>query len=45
MSHRDSLNDLINRGKDLEKLVLTRAVKKHLENKILVYSNKTVVFE
>jgi formyltetrahydrofolate deformylase len=45
VSHRDSLNDLINRGKDLEKLVLTRAVKKHLENKILVYSNKTVVFE
>jgi formyltetrahydrofolate deformylase len=45
MSHRDSLDDLINKGADLEKVVLSRAVKWHLDNRVLVYANKTVVFD
>lgn len=45
ISHRDSIEDLIRKGRDLEKLVLARAVRAHLENRVLVYGNKTVVFE
>ncbi len=45
VSHRDSVEDMIRKGRDLEKVVLSRAVKWHLENKILVYNNKTVIFE
>lgn len=45
MSHRDSLKDLIRKGEDLEKIVLSRAVRRHLERKVLVYGNKTVVFD
>ena len=45
VSHRDSVEDMIRKGRDLEKVVLSRAVKWHLENKILVYGNKTVIFE
>lgn len=45
ISHRDSVGDMIQKGRDLEKLVLSRAVKWHLENRILVYANKTVVFD
>ena len=45
ISHRDSLEDLIRKGADLEKIVLSRAVRWHLENRILVYANKTVVFD
>lgn len=44
-SHRDSVDDLVRRGRDLEKLVLARAVRSHLEDRILVYGNKTVVFD
>jgi formyltetrahydrofolate deformylase len=44
-SHRDSVEDLVRRGRDLEKLVLARAVRSHLEDRILVYGNKTVVFD
>ena len=44
VSHRDSVRDLIRKGRDLEKLVLSRAVRHHLEDRILVYDNKTVVF-
>jgi len=44
-SHRDSLEDLIREGEDLEKIVLNRAVRWHLEKKILCYNNKTVVFD
>ncbi len=44
-SHRDSVDDLIRKGRDLEKLVLARAVRLHIEDRILVYGNKTVVFE
>src|SRR5574341_1305536 len=45
VSHRDSVEDLIVKGRDLEKMVLARAVKLHLSNRILVYGNKTVVFD
>jgi formyltetrahydrofolate deformylase len=44
-SHRDSIADLIRKGRDLEKLVLARAVRAHLDDRILVYANKTVVFD
>jgi formyltetrahydrofolate deformylase len=44
-SHRDSIEDLIRKGRDLEKVVLARAVRWHLEDRILVYGNKTVVFD
>jgi formyltetrahydrofolate deformylase len=45
VSHRDSVVDLIRKGRDLEKVVLARAVNLHLRNRVLVYGNKTVVFE
>jgi formyltetrahydrofolate deformylase len=45
VSHRDSLEDLKRKGEDLEKVVLSRAVRWHLERKILCYGNKTVVFD
>jgi len=45
ISHRDSLDDLIQKGRDLEKVVLSRAVRWHVENRILLYGNKTVVFD
>jgi len=45
ISHRDSIEDLIRKGQDLEKIVLSRAVHWHLEKKILCYGNKTVVFD
>jgi formyltetrahydrofolate deformylase len=45
VSHRDSLEDLVEKGRDLEKVVLSRAVRWHIENRILLYNNKTVIFE
>ncbi len=45
ISHRDSLDDLVRKGQDLEKIVLSRAVRWHLQRKILCYDNKTVVFD
>jgi formyltetrahydrofolate deformylase len=44
ISHTDSINNLIRKGQDLEKIVLSRAVYAHLQHKILVFSNKTIVF-
>ena len=44
VNHQDSIPDLIRKGKDLERLVLARAVRLHLQNRVLVYGNKTVVF-
>ncbi len=44
-SHRDSVEDLVRKGRDLEKVVLARAVRSHLEDRILSYGNKTVVFD
>jgi formyltetrahydrofolate deformylase len=43
--HRDTIDDLIQKGRDLEKVVLSRAVRWHIENRILLYGNKTVVFQ
>ena len=45
VTHNDSVEDLVRKGRDLEKLVLARAVWKHLQRKILVHGNRTVVFE
>jgi formyltetrahydrofolate deformylase len=44
ISHRDSLDDLLQKGRDLEKVVLSRGVRWHIENRVLLYGNKTVVF-
>ena len=44
ITHKDSIEDLVNKAKDLEKIVLSRAVQKHIERKILAYKNKTVIF-
>ena len=45
ISHRDQVEDLIEKGRDLERVVLARAVRWHLEHRILCYGNKTVVFD
>jgi formyltetrahydrofolate deformylase len=45
ISHRDQLDDLLQKGRDLEKLVLSRAVRWYIDRRILVYGNKTVVFD
>lgn len=44
ITHKDTVQDLVNKGKDLEKIVLSRAVQKHIECKVLAYKNKTVIF-
>jgi formyltetrahydrofolate deformylase len=44
-SHRDSVDDLTRKGRDVERTVLAAAVRAHLENRVLVYENKTVVFD
>ena len=45
ISHRHGPKELIEKGRDLEKLVLSTAVRRHLQNRVLVYQNKTVVFD
>lgn len=45
ISHRDSVENLVQKGRDLEKVVLSRAVGWHLENRVLLYGKKTVVFD
>ena len=45
ISHRDSVDDLLQKGRDLEKVVLSRGVRWHIENRVLLYGNKTVVFQ
>ncbi len=45
ITHRDGLEDLVEKGRDLEKMVLSRAVRWHIENRIMLYENKTVIFE
>ena len=45
ISHRDGLGDLLEKGRDLEKVVLSRAVRWHIDHRILVYHRKTVVFD
>ena len=44
-SHRDSVADLVRKGRDVERSVLARAVRAHLDDRVLVYGNKTVVFD
>ena len=44
ITHKDTVQYLVNKGKDLEKIVLSRAVQKHIERKVLAYKNKTVIF-
>ena len=45
ISHRDTVDDLVRKGRDLEKVVLARAIRAHVEHRVLVYGNKTVVFD
>ncbi|MDO9634411.1 MAG: formyltetrahydrofolate deformylase [Paludibacter sp.] len=45
ISHIDTVSELIRKGRDLEKIVLSRAVEKHIERKTLTYKNRTVVFQ
>jgi formyltetrahydrofolate deformylase len=45
ISHRDTIADIQTKSKDLERVVLARALRLHLENRILVYGSKTIVFE
>jgi formyltetrahydrofolate deformylase len=45
VNHEDSIDDFVQKGKDLEKIVLSRAIKLHLQHRLMVYSNKTVVFD
>ena len=45
ISHRDQVEDLIQKGRDLERSVLAKAVRWHIENRILLYANKTVIFD
>jgi formyltetrahydrofolate deformylase len=45
VSHKNSVEDMVRKGRDLEKIVLARAVYAHLQHQILVYDNRTVVFE
>ncbi|MGN0220591.1 MAG: formyltetrahydrofolate deformylase [Prevotella sp.] len=44
ITHKDTPESLVLKGKDLEKIVLSRAVRKHIERKILTYHNKTIIF-
>ena len=44
ITHKDTVQDLVNKGKDLEKIVLSRAVQKHIDRQVLAYKNKTVIF-
>ena len=45
VSHRDEVADLVRKGRDLERTVLARAVRLHLEHRVLAYDNRTVVFD
>lgn len=45
ISHRDSLEDMVEKGRDLEKVVFSRAVRWHVENRILLYNNRTIIFD
>ncbi|MFR9566645.1 MAG: formyltransferase family protein, partial [Rikenellaceae bacterium] len=44
ISHRDSVESLVHKGQDLEKIVLSQAVELHVAHKILPYGNKTIIF-
>jgi len=44
VNHKDSADDMVRKGKDVEKMVLSRAIRYHLQNQVLIYNNKTVIF-
>jgi formyltetrahydrofolate deformylase len=44
VSHRDTVEDMMRKGRELERLVLTRAVRLHLQRRVLVSGNRTIVF-
>ena len=44
VSHTHSISDLVSKGRDLEKIVLSTGIKLHLDRKVMVYNNKTVIF-
>ena len=44
ISHKDTIQDLVKKGRDLEKIVLSRSVEKHIQRKILTYDNRTIIF-
>lgn len=45
ISHKDTVDELVKKGRDLEKIVLSHAVEKHIDRKILAYKNRTIVFQ
>ena len=45
VSHRDNVEEMVRLGKDVEKMVLARGLRYHLEDRVLVHDNKTVVFD
>ena len=45
ISHSDTVKDMVREGKDLERVVLARAVRWHLDNRIIIHDNKTIVFD
>ena len=44
LSHLNSIQDFIGKGRDLERIVLSKAIKLHIERKVMVYKNKTIIF-
>jgi formyltetrahydrofolate deformylase len=44
VDHRDSVADMVRKGRDIEKVVLARGLRRHLEDRVLVYGNRTVIF-
>ena len=45
ITHRESVTNMVRKGKDLERMVLARAVRAHLESRVIIFGNRTVVFE
>lgn len=45
VTHKDTIDSMVHKGRDLEKIVLSRAVEKHIQRKVLTYQNRTVVFD
>jgi len=45
ITHRDSIDDMVRLGKDVEKNVLARGLRSHIEDQVITYENKTVVFD
>jgi len=45
VSHRDTVQDMVRKGKDLERVALARALRAHLQSRVLVHQNRTVVFD